>query len=496
MKFGKYGVVGRVGAGSTGVVWLANDPSLDRQVAIKQLAPELVSNDRFRARFRGEARVLASLSSPNVVAVYDYVEEPERAYLVEEWVDGSSLARVVEAAGRLTPAQAVGVLRGALHGLATAHVAGLVHGDVTPGNVVVAQDGTSKLIDFGLSVPSGSVGTSGTPGYASPEAVDGTALDARSDVYSAACVLFELLAGRPPYQGDTADSIAAQQVAAEVPRLPDVHPRLADVVARAMAKDPAMRPQDASAFLRELEEEADRDLGIGWDAAASVASLAIAATVTTVAVDAATSASSASTAHHALSTAPRTGLRHMPKKWVIAMSVGAGVAAIAIIAALTLGSGDGGHTSAVVVTGDPAQQAALGQAGPSGQSSGRASTAAPEGRFAITISGDRSGSIVGTGTCSLGSGPPSYAFDRATDSVGISAASSGPGGSQFPASVKVVFGDAGFLSDGGGITVSKDQRKVTVNADASGSVKMSPDQFASAPPQALHVHIGGTVTCT
>ena len=138
--------------------------------------------------------------------------------------------------------------------------------------------------------------------------------------------------------------------------------------------------------------------------------LAIVATVTTVAVDAATSASSASTAHHALSTAPCTGLRHMPKKWVIAMSVGAGVAAIAIIAALTLGSGDGGHTSAVVVTGDPAQQAALGQAGP-GQSSGRASTAAPEGRFAITISGDRSGSIVGTGTCSLGRGP------RATRSI-------------------------------------------------------------------------------
>ena len=138
---------------------------------------------------------------------------------------------------------------------------GLVHGDVTPGNVVVAQDGTSKLIDFGLSVPSGSVGTSGTPGYASPEAVDGTALDGWSDVYSAGCAL-RVARGSPPVPGDTADSIAAQQVAAEVPRLPDVHPRLADVVA-GDGRSPAMRPQDASVFLRELEEEADRDLGIG-----------------------------------------------------------------------------------------------------------------------------------------------------------------------------------------------------------------------------------------
>jgi serine/threonine protein kinase len=290
VQIGKYDVIGQVGAGSTGVVWLATQPEVDRPVAIKQLAADLATDTSFRDRFRAEAQVLASLSTPNVVAVYDYVEAPDGAYIVEEYVDGASLARVVAEAGRLSPEQAVGVTRGALRGLADAHDVDLVHGDVTPANILVAQDGTSKLIDFGLSVSSGSTGSSGTPAYASPEAITGRPLDARSDVYSAGCVLFELLAGEAPFSGGTPAEIAARHAAAEPPALPGAHTGLAHVVGRAMANDPAARYPNAREFLAALEDQAQHDLGASWELTASIAGLALAAALTTTAVTGASAA--------------------------------------------------------------------------------------------------------------------------------------------------------------------------------------------------------------
>lgn len=344
MQIGKYDVVGQVGAGSTGLVWLATQPEVDRPVAIKQLAPDLATDSSFRDRFRSEARVLASLTTPNIVAVYDYVEAPDEAYIVEEYVDGAPLARVVAEHGRLTSEQAVGVMRGALRGLTDAHDAGLVHGDVTPANILVTTEGVSKLIDFGLSVGSGTSGSSGTAAYASPEAVNGRPLDARSDVYSAGCVLYELLAGRPPFSAGTAAETAVLQVAAAPPELTGSHTRMRGVVGRAMAKDPAERFHDARELLEALEVEAARDLGADWELAASVAGLAVAAGVTTAGVTGAAASTTApvvtsASAGHTAARATARGLRRIPKKWLIAGGATATVAAVAIAAVALSGGG-------------------------------------------------------------------------------------------------------------------------------------------------------------
>jgi serine/threonine-protein kinase len=268
--FGPYEVAGRIATGSTGTVWKASHPELMRTVAIKELAPELRREPGFLARFRAEAHLLGTLDHPNIVKVYDYVEEADRAWIVEEWVDGASVAAVVTAAGRLTAQQSLGVLRGALSGLAHAHARGLVHRDVTPSNILVDAAGTSKLVDFGLAAPTGTAGAAGTPAYMSPEAVQGGGVDARSDVYSSAAVLYELLTGAPMYAGTGAAEVLARQVSAPVPVTEAAGPRLRDLLRRALAKVPAQRPADASAFLAELTEAAAERYGAGWLGGASV----------------------------------------------------------------------------------------------------------------------------------------------------------------------------------------------------------------------------------
>lgn len=284
--FAGYEVVGRVAQGSTGVVWKARQLELDRMVAIKELAPRLLSSAGFLDRFRAEARILAGIDDPHVVAVYDYVEVAERAYLVTEWVDGSALAAVLTEHGPLTAEQSLGVLRGALTGLAHAHRRGVVHRDVSTGNILVDQQGVSKLADFGLATAAGAEGDGsgaavGTPAFASPEAARGARMSPASDVYSAAAVLFLLLTGRPPFPGETVAAVLAGHVDVAVPKLSGHGPRMADLLGRAMAKAPEQRPPDAAAFLAELEEAARDRYGADWLTRASIAGLAGTAAVTT-----------------------------------------------------------------------------------------------------------------------------------------------------------------------------------------------------------------------
>ncbi len=308
MTFPGFELLGRVAEGSTGVVWHARQVELDRQVAIKELSPALRKTPGFLERFRAEAQTLALLDDPHVVRVYDYVEEPERAYLVQEWVDGAPLSGVLAQHGRLTPEQGLGVLRGGLIGLAHAHQRGLVHRDVSPANILLDRAGTSKLVDFGLAAPTdqgitpGAATSVGTPAFASPEAVTGAPMTTRSDVYSAAAVLFLLLSGRLPYPGDVAHVLQAHTSAA-VPRMDGHGPHLADLLSRAMAKNPAERPADAAAFLAELEQAATERYGAGWLNRSSVAGL-----VTTAAAAGGTAALTATStgATAAAPTAPAT----------------------------------------------------------------------------------------------------------------------------------------------------------------------------------------------
>lgn len=359
-RFTGYEITDRVAAGSTGVVWKAFQPQLHRVVAIKELAPQLRDDAAFVARFRAEAHLLARLDHPNIVTVYDYVEDAGQAWIVEEWVDGAPLASI----GRLTAEQSLGVLRGALSGLAHAHERGLVHRDVTPANILVDLAGTSRLVDFGLAAPTGTAGAAGTPAYMSPEAALGGALDARSDVYSAAAVLFGLLTGAPPYPGTNAAEVLAKQVSAPVPTMDEGGPKLRALLARALAKQPGERPADAAAFLAELEEAAEERYGAGWFARASVTGAVAATTGTAIAGAASTagpSAGATTVIAGDLSLAPPLppsagggGLRRgLLKPRLLVVAAVAGVVAVA------------GTAAAVTLTGDDDPAPTRAQASPS-----------------------------------------------------------------------------------------------------------------------------------
>ena len=194
--FGGYALDTKVGEGPRGTVWRATHVETGRQVAVKELSPALTGDEEFMARYRPRATKLAAVGEhPNRVPVLEFLEEPGRVWIVEPWVDGRRLDMIVAAAadGGLTPEEAVALVVGLLAGLASTK--GIVHGDVRPENIVVAADGTPLVTDFGIPLPLGD--DAGEDVYRSAEAVRFGKLDARSDVYSAAAVLNELLGGTP-----------------------------------------------------------------------------------------------------------------------------------------------------------------------------------------------------------------------------------------------------------------------------------------------------------
>ena len=361
--FGSYQVEGRVGVGATSTVWKARQPDTDRDVAIKELDPALVTDAGFLEHFRVEARLLASFDHPNIVRVYDFVEEPDAAWIVEEWVNGAGLDAVA-AQGRLSPEQALGVLRGALRGLAHAHESGIVHGDVKPANILVDVDGTSKLVDFGLATPvdtptqdDDETAWSGTLGYIAPELTTGQTASPAADVYAAGVVLHELLTGDRLFTADSPAAVLAAQREAEIPPVPDVGDRLNDLLRQAISVGPAQRPPNAAALLAELEERAAERYGAAWLSAGSIATLAGLAATTTGAVGLITASAgtaatgstgsagatltTAQTAHAGTRVAGKVAGkagRSVAKKWVFAGIGATTVAAVTVGVALALRS--------------------------------------------------------------------------------------------------------------------------------------------------------------
>lgn len=273
-RIGSYELAEQVAISPTGSVWLGRDPTLGRNVALKQVAA-----GAFRTvdRLRAEARTLARLSHPNIVAVINLIEADGQLWLVEEWVDGLTLPAVLRRVGRFSPTQAVAAVRGGLLGLAYAHANGVVHGDVSPSNLLLDLYGTTKLIDFGLAQPAGATGVAGTPGYLSPEAASGRPLLPASDVYSAAAVLALLLRGRPLFEGATAEAVLAAQFRPGGPSFGGIDAHIGTVLQAAMAPSTADRPADAGQFLAALDVAADRTFGHGWLASAGLAGVAGAA---------------------------------------------------------------------------------------------------------------------------------------------------------------------------------------------------------------------------
>ena len=269
----RYRVERRLARGGMSTVYEGTDLRLDRRVAIKVMAEALASDPAFIASFIREARSAARLAHLNVVSVSDQGEDDGLVFLVMELVQGQTLREVIHEQGRLSPAQAFAVLAPTLSGLSAAHRTGLIHRDVKPENILLSSDGLVKVADFGLARAVADTGTTsvtsgvllGTVAYLAPEQIERGKADARSDVYAAGIVLYEMLTGRPPYSGDTALSVAYQHVNNDVPlpssTVPTIPVEIDALVSSATRRDPAARPLDAGAFLAELFD-VSTDLGM------------------------------------------------------------------------------------------------------------------------------------------------------------------------------------------------------------------------------------------
>jgi len=262
---GRYHVLSHLADGGMATVYVALDQRLDREVALKVMRPDLARDETFVGRFRREARSAAKLSHPNVVAVYDQGEDDGNMFLAMELVHGLTLRQVMQAEGPLTPRAALDILDPVLQALGAAHSAGLIHRDVKPENVILREDGTVKVADFGLARAVDTVTSTaqtgvllGTVAYLSPEQVERGIADARSDVYAAGLLLFEMLTGSKAFIGDSPIHVAYQHVHSSVPlpssRVSTVPVELDLLVARASARDPDNRPRDANELLVEMRQ--------------------------------------------------------------------------------------------------------------------------------------------------------------------------------------------------------------------------------------------------
>lgn len=266
---GRYELDGVVGRGGMAEVYRARDIRLDRIVAIKTLRADLARDHTFQARFRREAQSAASLNHPAVVAVYDTGEDVSEGapvpYIVMEYVDGRTLRDLLRQDRRLLPERAVELVDGILRALDYSHRGGIVHRDIKPANVMITRAGDVKVMDFGIAramADSAATMTQtaqviGTAQYLSPEQARGERVDARSDIYSTGCVLYELLTGQPPFTGDSPVAIAYQHVREE-PIPPsqidrEIPPWADAIVLKAMAKDPAHRYQNAGEMRADIQ---------------------------------------------------------------------------------------------------------------------------------------------------------------------------------------------------------------------------------------------------
>jgi serine/threonine-protein kinase len=260
---GRYRVLAKIATGGTSTVYRGLDTRLDRPVALKVMDSRYAGDGQFLIRFQREARAVARLKDPGVVAVYDQGLDAQHPYLVMELIEGGTLRELLTERGPMPPHALVAVLRPVLGGLAAAHRADLVHRDIKPENVLISEDGEVKIADFGLvraiagaGITSSSV-ILGTAAYLSPEQVrDGNA-SPRSDVYAVGIMVYELLTGRTPFSGDSALSVAYQRLDTDVPLpgtvIDGVPEQFDELVACATARDPADRYADAFELGAELD---------------------------------------------------------------------------------------------------------------------------------------------------------------------------------------------------------------------------------------------------
>jgi serine/threonine-protein kinase len=266
---GRYELDGVIGRGGMAEVYRARDLRLDRVVAIKTLRSDLARDPTFQARFRREAQSAASLNHPSVIAVYDTGEDlldnNPVPYIVMEYVEGRTLRDILHEEQRLPAERALQLVDGILRALDYSHRGGIVHRDIKPANVMLTTNNEVKVMDFGIAralADSAATMTAtaqviGTAQYLSPEQARGERVDARSDIYSTGCVLYELVTGRPPFQGDSPVAIAYQHVREEAPPPSQLDPSIPQyanaIVMKALAKDPNYRYQSAAEMRADIQ---------------------------------------------------------------------------------------------------------------------------------------------------------------------------------------------------------------------------------------------------
>jgi hypothetical protein len=270
---GRYRLVSKLARGGMAEVWEAKDEVLSRPVAVKALLPHLVADEAFHARFHREALAAARLSHPHIVSIYDTCSSEDFEAIVMELVRGSTLRQVLDSRGALPPRRAVSIARQVADALGHAHAGGLVHRDVKPGNILLADDGRVLVTDFGIAKAVEDVNDLtdvgqivGTAKYLSPEQVQGGGVDARTDLYALGVVLYEMLCGRPPFSGDSPTATALARLTTEPLRPRQVRAgisrSLEDVVLKAMARSPEARfatAADLCAALDGLDLRVDDD---------------------------------------------------------------------------------------------------------------------------------------------------------------------------------------------------------------------------------------------
>ncbi|MFE7525068.1 Stk1 family PASTA domain-containing Ser/Thr kinase [Kitasatospora sp. NPDC057542] len=270
---GRYELGGVLGRGGMAEVYLGHDTRLGRSVAVKTLRADMARDPSFQARFRREAQSAASLNHPAIVAVYDtgedYIDGISIPYIVMEYVEGSTLRELLHSGRRLLPERALEMTIGILQALEYSHRAGIVHRDIKPANVMLTRQGNVKVMDFGIARAMGDAGMTmtqtsaviGTAQYLSPEQAKGEQVDARSDLYSTGCLLYELLTVRPPFVGDSPVAVAYQHVREEPqpPSVfdPEVRPEIDAIVLKALAKDRDYRYQTADEMRDDIERFLD-----------------------------------------------------------------------------------------------------------------------------------------------------------------------------------------------------------------------------------------------
>ncbi|RAG84901.1 Stk1 family PASTA domain-containing Ser/Thr kinase [Streptacidiphilus pinicola] len=270
---GRYELGGVLGRGGMAEVYIGHDTRLGRAVAVKTLRTDMARDPSFQARFRREAQSAASLNHPSIVAVYDtgedYIDGISIPYIVMEYVDGSTLRELLHSGRRLLPERAMEMCIGILQALEYSHRNGIVHRDIKPANVMLTRTGQVKVMDFGIARAMGDAGMTmtqtaaviGTAQYLSPEQAKGEQVDARSDLYSTGCLLYELLTLRPPFVGDSPVAVAYQHVREEAnpPSFYDaeLRPEYDAIVMKALAKDRDFRYQSADEMRADIERALD-----------------------------------------------------------------------------------------------------------------------------------------------------------------------------------------------------------------------------------------------